>query len=383
MVDHEQLLGHVQLIEEDLTETPIEEIEPTQVDLANGELAEIIKDANNNSIIGFYDLPKDTHNISNISTPIKQYYREISKIPLLTTEEEVNLFKQMEAEVNASIIRNEEGEEVYWMSKQVTSVWETLVKSNLRLVVSVAKRYIDKGLSLLDLIQEGNIGLMRGIEKFDYTKGFKLSTYVTWWIRLAVTRAITDSSRTIRIPIHVNERLIRMYRIQYNLTEEDHTDQQIAEEMGTTEEEVRKLRIYPQQPLSLEQAVDDEEDTTLRDTVPDTNSLSTEDQGIYPCIQDEVKKLLSNLTPQEERVLRLRFGIGDGRIRTLQEVGAEMEITRKRGRQIDLDGKLRTLAEVGVELGKTRERIRQIEADALAKLRKSEAIKPLKEYLLS
>lgn len=269
--------------------------------------------------------------------PVHLYLKEIGNYPLLTMEEEVALAKRIE-----------DGDE---------SAKRTLAESNLRLVVSIAKRYVGRGLSFLDLIQEGNLGLIKAVDKFDYTKGFKFSTYATWWIRQAITRSIADQSRTIRIPVHMSEIINKTYRVSRNLLQElgrEPTEQEIADEMDMPIEKVREVLKISSDPISLDIPIGEEEDSHLGDFIKDDNIIGPEEAASYSMLRDQITKLLDTLTDREQRVLVLRFGLEDGRTRTLEEVGKEFNVTR--------------------------ERIRQIEAKALRKLRHPSRSKHLKGF---
>ncbi|NLJ34206.1 MAG: RNA polymerase sigma factor RpoD [Firmicutes bacterium] len=273
-----------------------------------------------------------------IDDPVRMYLKEIGRVPLLTAEEEVDLAKRMEL-----------GDEV---------AKRDLAEANLRLVVSIAKRYVGRGMLFLDLIQEGNLGLLKAVEKFDYTKGYKFSTYATWWIRQAITRAIADQARTIRIPVHMVETINKLVRVSRHLLQElgrDPLPEEIAAEMGITEEKVREVMKIAQEPVSLETPIGEEEDSHLGDFIEDHDALSPVDAASFALLREQLEDVLETLTPREKKVLRLRFGIDDGRARTLEEVG-----------QI---------------FGVTRERIRQIEAKALRKLRHPSRSKKLKDFL--
>lgn len=279
-------------------------------------------------------------NAKNIPTddPVRMYFKEIGKVPLLTAEEERDL-----------AIRIEQGDE---------EAKKKLCESNLRLVVSIARRYLNRGLSFLDLIQEGNLGLIKAVEKFDYTKGYKFSTYATWWIRQAITRSIADQARTIRIPVHMVETINKLIRISRQLLQEygrEPTSEEIAEEMGITVEKVREIKKISQDPVSLETPIGEEEDSHLGDFIPDEDIPSPVDAAAYSMLQKQLREVLDTLSEREKKVLILRFGLDDGRPRTLEEVGKEFNVTR--------------------------ERIRQIEAKALRKLRHPSRSKKLKDYL--
>ena len=270
--------------------------------------------------------------------PVRMYLKEIGKIPLLSPEEEVEL-----------AIKMSEGDEA---AKQ------RMAEANLRLVVSIAKRYVGRGMLFLDLIQEGNLGLIKAVEKFDYTKGYKFSTYATWWIRQAITRAIADQARTIRIPVHMVETINKVIRVSRQLLQElghDPTPEEIAEEMGMPVEKVRDILKIAQEPVSLETPIGEEEDSHLGDFIPDEDASEPSEAASFTLLKEQLTSVLSTLTPREEKVLRLRFGIEDGRTRTLEEVGKEFNVTR--------------------------ERIRQIEAKALRKLRHPSRSKKLRDFL--
>ncbi|GMG96058.1 RNA polymerase sigma factor RpoD [Tepidimicrobium xylanilyticum] len=273
-----------------------------------------------------------------VDDPVRMYLKEIGKIPLLTAEEEIELAKRME-----------EGDEL---------AKKKLAEANLRLVVSIAKRYVGRGMLFLDLIQEGNLGLMKAVEKFDYQKGFKFSTYATWWIRQAITRAIADQARTIRIPVHMVETINKLVRVQRQLVQElgrDPTPEEIGKEMNMEVEKVREIMKIAQEPVSLETPIGEEEDSHLGDFIEDDNALAPAEAATYTMLREQLVDVLDTLTPREQKVLRLRFGLDDGRARTLEEVGKEFDVTR--------------------------ERIRQIEAKALRKLRHPSRSKKLKDFL--
>ena len=274
----------------------------------------------------------------NVDDPVRMYLKEIGKIPLLTAEDEVRLAKQM-------LAGNEDAK-------------KHLAEANLRLVVSIAKRYVGRGMLFLDLIQEGNLGLMKAVEKFDYEKGFKFSTYATWWIRQAITRAIADQARTIRIPVHMVETINKLVRIRRQLVQElgrDPVAEEIAVEMDLPVEKVREIMKIAQEPVSLETPIGEEEDSHLGDFIPDEEVLAPADAATFTILKEQLDEVLDSLTLREQKVLRLRFGLNDGRQRTLEEVGKEFDVTR--------------------------ERIRQIEAKALRKLRHPSRSKKLKDFL--
>ncbi len=273
-----------------------------------------------------------------VNDPVRLYLKEIGKVPLLTAEQEMGIAKRMEA-----------GDD---------DAKKELAEANLRLVVSIAKRYVGRGMSFLDLIQEGNLGLIKAVEKFDYTKGFKFSTYATWWIRQAITRAIADQARTIRIPVHMVETINKLIRVSRQLLQElgrEPTPAEIGKEMGFSEEKVREIQKIAQDPVSLETPIGEEEDSHLGDFIEDDNAPAPSEAASYALLKEQLMEVLNTLTDREEKVLRLRFGLDDGRARTLEEVGKEFNVTR--------------------------ERIRQIEAKALRKLRHPSRSKKLKDYL--
>ncbi|MBE6717674.1 MAG: RNA polymerase sigma factor RpoD [Ruminococcaceae bacterium] len=273
-----------------------------------------------------------------IDDPVRMYLKEIGKVPLLSAERELELAELM---ANGSEAAKQE-----------------LVESNLRLVVSIAKRYVGKGMFFLDLIQEGNLGLMKAVEKFDYRRGYKFSTYATWWIRQAITRAIADQARTIRIPVHMVETIHKVSRISRQLLQEnghEATPEEIANVMGMSADKVREIMKIAQDPVSLETPIGEEEDSHLGDFIPDDATPAPADAASYTLLREQLNEVLKTLTPREESVLKLRFGLEDGRTRTLEEVGKEFNITR--------------------------ERIRQIEAKALRKLRHPSRSKRLRDYL--
>lgn len=273
-----------------------------------------------------------------LDDPVRMYLKEIGRVPLLTPEEEVALAKRVEA-----------GDE---------EAKRRLAEANLRLVVSIAKRYVGRGMLFLDLIQEGNLGLIKAVEKFDYRKGYKFSTYATWWIRQAITRAIADQARTIRIPVHMVETINKLIRISRQLLQElgrEPTAEEIAREMDMSEDRVREIMKIAQEPVSLETPIGEEEDSHLGDFIPDEDAPAPADAASFMLLKEQLEEVLETLTPREEKVLRLRFGLDDGRARTLEEVGRVFDVTR--------------------------ERIRQIEAKALRKLRHPSRSKKLKDYL--
>ena len=337
-VTYEQLAGELKGLEIDsdtlddlynfLTENEIDIVSEDGTDDASGE--EITDNVNVEDLT----LSKDVK----INDPVRMYLKEIGRINLLTSDEEFEY-----------AIRAEEGDE---------EAKRMLAESNLRLVVSIAKRYVGRGMLFLDLIQEGNIGLMKAVDKFDPSKGYKFSTYATWWIRQAITRAIADQARTIRVPVHMVETINKLARVQRQLTQElnrEPTDEEIAKKLGITIEKVREVYKISQDPVSLETPIGEEDDSHLGDFIKDERTMGPEEYATIEMLKEELQGVLGTLTEREEKVLRLRFGLDDGQCRTLEEVG-----------QI---------------FGVTRERIRQIEAKALRKLRHPSRSKKLRDYL--
>lgn len=292
------------------------------------------------------DTPIDTINLSvpdgvSSDDPVRLYLKEIGKYPLLTSEEEIALAKQIA-----------EG-----TPEEQAAAKKKLSEANLRLVVSIAKRYVGRGMQFLDLIQEGNLGLIKAAEKFDYTKGYKFSTYATWWVRQAITRAIADQARTIRIPVHMVETINKLIRVNRQLAQElgrDPTPAEIAKEMGISESKVREIIKIAQEPVSLETPIGEEEDSHLGDFIEDENAPAPAEVASNAMMREQLQEVLHTLTPREEKVIRLRFGLEDGQAHTLEEVGKEFNVTR--------------------------ERIRQIEAKALRKIRHPGRSKKLRDY---
>ncbi len=304
------------MIEEDLTEDP---------DIIIADAAEIDLESS---------IPKGIA----VDDPVRMYLKEIGKVPLLTADEEIQLAKRMET-----------GDE---------EAKKRLCEANLRLVVSIAKRYVGRGMLFLDLIQEGNLGLIKAVDKFDYTKGYKFSTYATWWIRQAITRSIADQARTIRIPVHMVETINKLIRVSRQLLQtygREPTPEEIAQEMGLPVDKVREIQKIAQEPVSLETPIGEEEDSHLGDFIPDEDVPAPAEAAAFSMLKEQLLEVLDTLTEREQKVLKLRFGLEDGRARTLEEVGKEFEVTR--------------------------ERIRQIEAKALRKLRHPSRSKKLKDYL--
>ena len=305
----------------------IDDVLPEMEDLA--ELEEVSEEEINNT--------DDLADTLSTDDPVRMYLKEIGKVPLLTPEEEVAL-----------AIRMAEGDE---------NAKHRMTEANLRLVVSIAKRYVGRGMLFLDLIQEGNLGLIKAVEKFDHTKGYKFSTYATWWIRQAITRAIADQARTIRIPVHMVETINKTIRVSRQLLQElghDPSAEEIAEEMGMPVEKVRDILKIAQEPVSLETPIGEEEDSHLGDFIPDEDASEPSEAASFSLLREQLEEVLDTLAPREKKVLELRFGIVDGRTRTLEEVGKEFNVTR--------------------------ERIRQIEAKALRKLRHPSRSKKLKDF---
>ena len=312
-----------------------------------------------------------------IEDPVRMYLKEIGKVPLLSAEEEIDLAQKMEAGALARekaailekrIDHTEEAGEVEELRQEIKNLQtdidegdlakKRLAEANLRLVVSIAKRYVGRGMLFLDLIQEGNLGLIKAVEKFDYRKGYKFSTYATWWIRQAITRAIADQARTIRIPVHMVETINKLIRVSRQLLQElgrEPTPEEIAEEMSLPVERVREILKISQEPVSLETPIGEEEDSHLGDFIQDDNVPVPADAAAFTLLKEQLVEVLGTLTEREQKVLRLRFGLDDGRARTLEEVGKEFNVTR--------------------------ERIRQIEAKALRKLRHPSRSRKLKDYL--
>ena len=317
-----------------LVENKIEVVAEADVDSSSGEAKLKPKEETEEIILNDEDITKDI----NINDPVRMYLKEIGRISLLSSTEEMEISQRVA-----------EGDEE---AKRI------LAESNLRLVVSIAKRYVGRGLLFLDLIQEGNIGLMKAVEKFDYDKGYKFSTYATWWIRQAITRALADQARTIRVPVHMVETINKMSRVQRQLTLElnrEPSEEEIAKKMGVGVEKVREVLKISQEPVSLETPIGEEEDSHLGDFLKDESSLSPEEYTENEILKEEIKEVLMSLQAREQEVLELRFGLIDGTCHTLEEVGKKFNVTR--------------------------ERIRQIEAKALRKLRHPSRAKKLRDFL--
>ena len=342
--------------EDFLADLPDEDGEPAMEEIAEIEEEELVDP---NTLVDSF----------NIDDPVRMYLKEIGKVPLLTADQEVELATAMSAGREAQERLNqaeEDGvtlpeEELAELKKQLKAgekAKQKLAEANLRLVVSIAKRYVGRGMLFLDLIQEGNLGLIKAVEKFDYTKGYKFSTYATWWIRQAITRAIADQARTIRIPVHMVETINKVIRVSRQLLQElghDPSPEEISEEMNMPVDKVREILKIAQEPVSLETPIGEEEDSHLGDFIPDEAASEPSEAASFTLLKEQLVDVLSTLTPREEKVLKLRFGIEDGRTRTLEEVGKEFNVTR--------------------------ERIRQIEAKALRKLRHPSRSKKLKDFL--
>lgn len=311
------------------------DLDNTVFDIPEDEISELEEeiDENPEEVVSFL-----AQEGVSIDDPVRMYLKEIGKVPLLSAEKELELAEKM--------------------SRGDVAAKKQLVEANLRLVVSIAKRYVNRGMFFLDLIQEGNLGLLKAVDKFDYGKGYKFSTYATWWIRQAITRAIADQARTIRIPVHMVETINKVLRVSRQLLQEpgrEPTDEEIAKEMNLPVEKVREILKIAQEPVSLEMPIGEEEDSHLGDFIADDNAPAPQEAASYSMLREQLLEVLHTLTPREENVLKLRFGLEDGRPKTLEEVGKVFNITR--------------------------ERIRQIEAKALRKLRHPSRSKRLKDYL--
>ena len=334
-IGNSDIMKALEDIEYDISQADIDSTSPDE--LETDELKEIEQDARNFDATENMDKYFSQEGLA-IDDPVRMYLKEIGKIPLLTPEREMYL-----------------AEQISLGNKQAK---DELIEANLRLVVSIAKRHVGKGMYFLDLIQEGNLGLIKAVEKFDYSKGYKFSTYATWWIRQAITRAIADQARTIRIPVHMVETIHKVSRTTRQLLQElgrEPTTAEVAEALGMTPDKVREIMKIAQDPVSLETPIGEEEDSHLGDFVEDSDSPAPSDSASYSLLREQLCNILHTLTPREEQVIKLRFGLEDGRPRTLEEVGKKFEITR--------------------------ERIRQIEAKALRKLRHPSRSKTLKDYL--
>ncbi len=354
--DSLEQLGIEVCTEDFLADLPDEDNEPAIEEITEIEEEELVDP---NTLVDSF----------NIDDPVRMYLKEIGKVPLLTAEQEVDLATVMSAgrEAEERVAQAEADgvtlpeEELATLKKQIKSgerAKQQLAEANLRLVVSIAKRYVGRGMLFLDLIQEGNLGLIKAVEKFDYTKGYKFSTYATWWIRQAITRAIADQARTIRIPVHMVETINKVIRVSRQLLQElghDPSPEEISAEINMPVDKVREILKIAQEPVSLETPIGEEEDSHLGDFIPDEGASEPSEAASFTLLKEQLVDVLGTLTPREEKVLKLRFGIEDGRTRTLEEVGKEFNVTR--------------------------ERIRQIEAKALRKLRHPSRSKKLKDFL--
>ena len=367
--------------DEIITKLSTTDIDPDQFDTVLETLeamgVEVIRDANSAEGPQTPEAAPEIDDIDlsmpegiSIDDPVRMYLKEIGKVPLLSADEEINIAMRMEkgdeakqmleSGINADgkPLTDEEKKQCQAAIDDGTQAKRLLAEANLRLVVSIAKRYVGRGMLFLDLIQEGNLGLIKAVEKFDYRKGYKFSTYATWWIRQAITRAIADQARTIRIPVHMVESINKLIRVSRQLLQEygrEPTPEEIAKAMGISEAKVREIIKIAQEPVSLETPIGEEEDSHLGDFIPDDDAPAPAEAASHALMREQLWDVLNTLTPREEKVLRLRFGLDDGNQRTLEEVGREFKVTR--------------------------ERIRQIEAKALRKLRHPSRSKKLKDYL--
>ena len=367
--------------DEIITKLSTTDIDPDQFDTVLETLeamgVEVIRDANSAEGPQTPEAAPEIDDIDlsmpegiSIDDPVRMYLKEIGKVPLLSADEDINIAMRMEkgdaakqmleSGINADgkPLTDEEKKQCQAAIDDGTQAKRLLAEANLRLVVSIAKRYVGRGMLFLDLIQEGNLGLIKAVEKFDYRKGYKFSTYATWWIRQAITRAIADQARTIRIPVHMVETINKLIRVSRQLLQEygrEPTPEEIAKAMGISEAKVREIIKIAQEPVSLETPIGEEEDSHLGDFIPDDDAPAPAEAASHALMREQLWDVLNTLTPREEKVLRLRFGLDDGNQRTLEEVGREFKVTR--------------------------ERIRQIEAKALRKLRHPSRSKKLKDYL--
>ena len=367
--------------DEIITKLSTTDIDPDQFDTVLETLeamgVEVIRDANSAEGPQTPEAAPEIDDIDlsmpegiSIDDPVRMYLKEIGKVPLLSADEEINIAMRMEkgdeakqmleSGINADgkPLTDEEKKQCQAAIDDGTQAKRLLAEANLRLVVSIAKRYVGRGMLFLDLIQEGNLGLIKAVEKFDYRKGYKFSTYATWWIRQAITRAIADQARTIRIPVHMVETINKLIRVSRQLLQEygrEPTPEEIAKAMGISEAKVREIIKIAQEPVSLETPIGEEEDSHLGDFIPDDDAPAPAEAASHALMREQLWDVLNTLPPREEKVLRLRFGLDDGNQRTLEEVGREFKVTR--------------------------ERIRQIEAKALRKLRHPSRSKKLKDYL--
>ncbi len=318
---------HIHQLEVDFNE----EVDDSFDFIDEEESAELVKEAEEAEAEAEEDTPvPDLDNTISIDDPVKMYLKEIGALPLLTSEEEIVLAKTVEAGMRADAAPEEK--------EAALDAKKELADRNLRLVVSIAKKYLGRGLQFLDLIQEGNLGLLKAVDKFDYTKGYKFSTYATWWIRQAITRAIADQARTIRVPVHMVETINKLNRISRQLLQEngrEATNEELAKAMGVSLAKVREVKKIAQDPISLETPIGEKEDSHLGDFIPDNEATAPDDAAGSILLREQIEELLTGLTERERQVLELRFGLKDGKTRTLEEVGKYFDVTRERIRQIE------------------------------------------------
>lgn len=318
---------HIHQLEVDFNE----EVDDSFDFMDEEESAELVKEAEEAEEEAEEDTPvPDLDNTISIDDPVKMYLKEIGALPLLTSEEEIVLAKTVEAGMRADAAPEEK--------EAALDAKKELADRNLRLVVSIAKKYLGRGLQFLDLIQEGNLGLLKAVDKFDYTKGYKFSTYATWWIRQAITRAIADQARTIRVPVHMVETINKLNRISRQLLQEngrEATNEELAKAMGVSLAKVREVKKIAQDPISLETPIGEKEDSHLGDFIPDNDATAPDDAAGSILLREQIEELLTGLTERERQVLELRFGLKDGKTRTLEEVGKYFDVTRERIRQIE------------------------------------------------
>lgn len=318
---------HIHQLEVDFNE----EVDDSFDFIEEEESAELVKEAEEAEAEAEEDTPvPDLDNAISIDDPVKMYLKEIGALPLLTSEEEIVLAKTVEAGMHADALPEEK--------EAAREAKKELADRNLRLVVSIAKKYLGRGLQFLDLIQEGNLGLLKAVDKFDYTKGYKFSTYATWWIRQAITRAIADQARTIRVPVHMVETINKLNRISRQLLQEngrEATNEELAKAMGVSLAKVREVKKIAQDPISLETPIGEKEDSHLGDFIEDHEAIAPDDAAGSILLREQIEELLTGLTERERQVLELRFGLKDGKTRTLEEVGKYFDVTRERIRQIE------------------------------------------------